>query len=241
MEKKEQLIHLKNQKKRVRIISILISLSFFVFCLLFLALEDAGSTNSFLDMSLSQQLLLLLIFVIVTVFVGVMIYYILKMRIDDKISLIQFSIDTEKQLENEEDLYSKSIKMNFRYLDNYYSQTQNQASKGFIVTVSVAIFGAILLFFGLFAMFFEQVKPAYITIATGAFTEIVSSVFFYLYNKTIINMGKYHEKLVFSQNVAYALEIVDTLSTDKKDEAKKDLILELVKDINLHLHHDEKK
>ena len=52
-------------------------------------------------------------------------------------------------------------------------------------------------------------------------------------------MGKYHEKLVLSQNVAYALEIVDTLSDTKKDEAKKELMCELVKDINLYLH--EKK
>ena len=236
----EKLIHLESQKKRIRIISIIISIVYFTVCLIIVVLNKKfGSTNT--EISLSQQFVLYLVVIILSIFAGAMSYYILKIRIDDKISLIKFSIDTEKQLENEESLYSKSIKMNFRYLDNYYSQTQNQASKGFIVTVVIATVGAFIVFGGIFSMYFGFTKPAYITVATGSVTEIIASVFFYLYNKTIINMGKYHEKLVLSQNVAYALEIVDTLSMDKKDEAKKELMLELVKDINVYLHHAENK
>ncbi len=236
----EKLIHLESQKKRIRIISIIISIVYFTVCLIIAILNKKfGSTNT--EISLSQQFILYLVVIILSIFAGTMSYYILIIRIDDKISLIKFSIDTEKQLENEENLYSKSIKMNFRYLDNYYSQTQNQASKGFIVTVVIATVGAFIVFGGIFSMYFGFTKPAYITVATGSVTEIIASVFFYLYNKTIINMGKYHEKLVLSQNVAYALEIVDTLSMDKKDEAKKELMLELVKDINIYLHHAENK
>ena len=52
-------------------------------------------------------------------------------------------------------------------------------------------------------------------------------------------MSKYHDKLVLSQNVAYALEIVDTISDNEKDEAKKELMRELVKDINLHLQKSD--
>lgn len=90
-------------------------------------------------------------------------------------------------------------------------------------------------------MYFGATKPAYITVASGSITEIISSVFFYLYNKTVTNMGKYHEKLVLSQNVAYALEIVDTLSEAEKDGGKKQIMLELVKDINVHLHDGENR
>ena len=191
----EKLINLENQKKRIRVAAIFMSIVSFAGCLIILILdEEYGLINT--EMNFSQQLVLFLIIVILTIFVGAMSYYILKIRIDDKISLIKFSIDTEKQLENEESLYSKSIKMNFRYLDNYYSQTQNQASKGFIVTVVIATVGAFIVFGGIFSMYFGFTKPAYITVATGSVTEIIASVFFYLYNKTIINMGKYHEKLV---------------------------------------------
>ena len=169
------------------------------------------------------------------------LYYLEKIRIDERINLLKLSIDTEKSLEKENNIYSQSIKMNYRYLDRYYMQTQDQANKGFMVTVVVAVFGAILIFFGVISMYFGATKPAYITVASGSITEIISSVFFYLYNKTVTNMGKYHEKLVLSQNVAYALEIVDTLSEAEKDGGKKQIMLELVKDINVHLHDGENR
>lgn len=166
-------------------------------------------------------------------------YYFEKIRIDEKKFLLELSADTTKFLEKENNMYSQSIKMNYRYLDRYYLQTQDQANKGFMITVIIALVGAILIFTGVGTLYVGITEPAYITVATGSITEIISSVFFYLYNRTVTNMGKYHEKLVLSQNVAYALEIVDTLSDTKKDEAKKELMCELVKDINLYLH--EKK
>lgn len=163
----------------------------------------------------------------------------IKIKLDEQIDLITLSKGTEKVLEKEDNIYSQSIKMNYRYLDRYYLQTQEQANKGFMITVTVALIGALLIFIGVGTLYIGITEPAYITVATGAITEIVSSIFFYLYNRTVTNMGKYHEKLVLSQNVAYALEIVDTLSNSEKDEAKKELMCELVKDINLYLH--EKK
>ncbi|WP_300080025.1 hypothetical protein [uncultured Thomasclavelia sp.] len=177
---------------------------------------------------------------VIPVFLGFFVaYYFEKIRIDEKKFLLELSADTTKFLEKENNMYSQSIKMNYRYLDRYYLQTQDQANKGFMITVIIALVGAILIFTGVGTLYVGITEPAYITVATGSITEIISSVFFYLYNRTVTNMGKYHEKLVLSQNVAYALEIVDTLSDTKKDEAKKELMCELVKDINLYLH--EKK
>ncbi len=79
-------------------------------------------------------------------------------------------------------------------------------------------------------------KPAYITIASGSITEVISTVFFYLYNKTIINMEKYHDKLVISQNITYSFELIETINdVQKKDDIKCEIIKELVKDANVHL------
>lgn len=159
---------------------------------------------------------------VIPVFLGFFVaYYFEKIRIDEKKFLLELSADTTKFLEKENNMYSQSIKMNYRYLDRYYLQTQDQANKGFMITVIIALVGAILIFTGVGTLYVGITEPAYITVATGSITEIISSVFFYLYNRTVTNMGKYHEKLVLSQNVAYALEIVDTLSDTKKDEAKK--------------------
>lgn len=139
------------------------------------------------------------------------------------------------QTKVEADIFENSIKMSYKYLDQYYLQTREQAQRGFFVTVGVAIFGAILIFVGVAAMFFEKVEPSYITCASGVITEFIAAIFFYLYNKTVSSMSKYHNKLVLSQNISIALKIADSLPPEDKAKTKNLIITELLKDINAHL------
>ena len=134
-----------------------------------------------------------------------------------------------------EDVFENSIKMSYKYLDQYYHQTREQAQKGFFVTVCISVFGAILIGAGIVAMFMGEVKPSYITCASGVVTEFISAIFFYLYNKTVTSMSKYHNKLVLSQNISIALKVADTLPDSDKTKAKNTIINELLKDVNSYL------
>ena len=107
--------------------------------------------------------------------------------------------------------------------------------RGFFVTVCVAVFGAVLIGAGIIAMFFEKMEPSYITCASGIITEFIAAIFFYLYNKTISSMSKYHNKLVISQNISIALKVADTLPEEDKTKAKNTIISELLKDVNTYL------
>lgn len=149
--------------------------------------------------------------------------------------LIEEEIDNISN-DDEEDLLKNSLQMSYKYLDQYYLQTREQAQKGFFVTITVSICGAIIIGIGIIAMFVGKGNAAYITTASGVITEFIAAVFFYLYNKTIQSMGAYHNKLVLSQNIAIALKISDSLSDDIKNEAKKNIIEELIKDINNHIN-----
>ena len=84
-------------------------------------------------------------------------------------------------------------------------------------------------------MFFEKTEPSYVTCASGVITEFIAAIFFYLYNKTIVSMSKYHNKLVLSQNISIALKVADTLPSDDKTKSKNKIIEELLKDINSYL------
>lgn len=84
-------------------------------------------------------------------------------------------------------------------------------------------------------MFLEKVEPSYITCASGVITEFISAIFFYLYNKTVTSMSKYHNKLVLSQNISIALKVADTLPDSDKTKAKNTIIDELLKDVNSYL------
>lgn len=136
------------------------------------------------------------------------------------------------------DIFENSIKMSYKYLDQYYLQTREQAQRGFFVTLCVAVFGALLLSIGILAMFLGHTDPSYITCASGIITEFISAIFFYLYNKTISSMSKYHNKLVLSQNISIALKLSDSLPPEEGVNAKNVIIGELLKDINIHLVTD---
>lgn len=154
--------------------------------------------------------------------------------------ILEYEADNTQD-EVTEDIFENSIKISYKYLDQYYLQTREQAQRGFFVTVCVAVFGALLIFVGVVAMFLEKVQPSYITCASGVITEFIAAVFFYLYNKTVSSMSKYHNKLVLSQNVSIALKVADSLPPDDKTKTKNLIITELLKDINTYLVKNDDK
>lgn len=144
--------------------------------------------------------------------------------------------DIEDAKENvDEDIYQNLIKISYKYLDEYYLQTRQQAQNGFWVTMSVSIMGATIIAIGIGAMFLGKATPAYVTTASGVITEFIAAVFFYLYNKTIVSMSDYHNKLVLSQNISIALKVADTLPDSDKTKAKNTIIDELLKYVNSYL------
>lgn len=141
--------------------------------------------------------------------------------------------DIQESVQN--DVFENSIKMSYKYLDQYYLQIRDQAQKGFFVTVCVSVFGAILIGVGIVLMFMDITNPSYITCASGVITEFIATIFFYMYNKTVTSMSKYHNKLVLSHNISIALKVADTLPEEDKVKSKNLIISELLKDMNSHL------
>lgn len=143
-----------------------------------------------------------------------------------------------KEIQNtlSEDFFTNLIKINFKYLDAYYLQTQLQADKSFMLAAVAAMVSLIVIVIGIIMMFFSDnsMEPK-ITIAVGAFGQFLSAVFFYLYNRTILKMGQYHKKLVLTQNIGLALKITESLSEEHKCESQKRLIDQLTQNINEHL------
>ncbi len=181
--------------------------------------------------------------IIFGVFVGVTsssftIFYVISL-LEVKISRIKrIVLEYEAIFLREEvknDIFENSIEMSYKYLDQYYLQTREQAQKGFIVTVCVSIVGAILVSAGIIAMFFDVTNSAYVSTAAGIITEFIATIFFYLYNKTVSSMSKYHNKLVLSHNISIALKVAESLPDKDQTSTKENIIQELLKDINSYL------
>lgn len=169
-----------------------------------------------------------------------------------KVLIFRFSSkkDRSEQLANKaekiqenlgEDFFNSLVRLNFNYLDSYYLQTQTQADKSFLLAAIAASISFIVIVIGIIALFLSDgnapgsISPAEITVGVGAFGEFISAVFFYLYNRTVLKMGEYHQKLVLTQNIASAIKITSELPESDKAKAQQDLVKNLVTDINMYL------
>ncbi|MCM1236004.1 MAG: hypothetical protein NC489_38430 [Ruminococcus flavefaciens] len=183
--------------------------------------------------------LTLFISILIGFIICIMIYIMYEMTENSlQFEIAMHDVQSIQKSMDEDDVFENSLKLSYKYLDQYYYQTREQAQKGFVVTVCVAVFGAILIFSGIIAMFIGKVEPSYLTCASGLTSEFIAAIFFYLYNKTVASMSKYHNKLVFSQNISIALKAADSLPVEEKTKTKNIIVSELLKDINSNIAID---
>lgn len=231
---KAKLLELQQKKsgKMLKLISAVIALVSVLVSLIYFC-------DWFYEISLSNVIASLSIGLLVTAFFNLFLQLHIEMKeYDLQRKILEYEAEHIKE-NVEEDIFENSIKMSYKYLDQYYLQTREQAQKGFLVTVCVAVFGALLIGVGIVAMFLEFIQPSIITCAAGVLTEFIAAVFFYLYNRTISSMSMYHNKLVLSHNISIALKIADSLPEQDNIKTKSLIVTELLKDINSYLVEKE--
>lgn len=228
--------HVKNKYSWIRV-SIITAVLFVIF--LIPTLADMSSKDGIIW----AEIMYLLIgsFTLVVIFYTV--FFLLSILINkinvNKIDYTLLSDNTANLQETiEEDFFTKLIKINFKYVDKYYLQTQVQADKSFMVSIVIAVVSFIIIAIGILLMFVSPVEKesvAIVTTSAGVLSEFIAAVFFTLYNKTTLKMAEYHQKLVLTQNIALALKLSEGLPDEDKKEAQKDLINKLTENINLYL------
>lgn len=141
----------------------------------------------------------------------------------------------------EKDFFNNLVKINFKYIDKYYLQTQIQADKAFTMSAIAAFAGFLIIAAGVVQMYIGRLEPAYLTTTAGLVSEFIAAVFFYLYNKTILKMAEYHRKLVLTQNIGLALRITQDLPEKERVAAQAALVERLSADINALLASSAKE
>jgi hypothetical protein len=148
-------------------------------------------------------------------------------------------IQTKAQLLQDnigQDFFTTLVRINFKYLDQYYFQTQEQANKSFLLSVYASVGGGLIIAVGILSLIFgKAANVSYVTTASGLVSQFIAAVFFYLYNQTVLKMGEYHQKLVLTQNIGIALKITESLPEEGRAKAQQLLVEQLTSDINAHL------
>ncbi|CAI2766334.1 TRADD-N-associated membrane domain-containing protein [Flavobacterium collinsii] len=112
--------------------------------------------------------------------------------------------------------FDSLVKINVENLAAYYSLVKTHTSLSFKVSLLISIIGFILIISGLVIGFrYDDKIIGYIASGTGIVTEFISSVLFYLYNKTVRQLKEYHDSLINVQNILLSFKLIENTSDEK--------------------------
>jgi predicted transporter len=124
------------------------------------------------------------------------------------------------------------VDINVNNLSDYYKLVKQHTDKSFLASITAGAIGFVLIITGLligFADFENSKSVAYISAGSGVIIEFISGVFFYLYNKTTIQLKGYHDSLVNIQNVLLSFKVIeDTTDPASKLDMAKSMIATLI-------------
>ena len=114
------------------------------------------------------------------------------------------------------------VRINLENLAAYYALVKTHAKNSFLITIVICVVGFLLIAIGLTIGFINFPNPptlSYITSASGLITEFISSIFFYLYYRTVRQMKEYHDSLLAVQNILLSFKLVGD-TQDENEKAK---------------------
>jgi hypothetical protein len=148
----------------------------------------------------------------------------------------------QDELTQPDEFFTNLVRINFKFIEEYYAQTRAQADKSFILSAIAMLVSLALIVTGVILVYRQgtpteaQKWAAAIAAISGMLGQSIAAVFFYLYNNTVAKMGEYHQKLVLTQNLGLALRIMQDLPEgEQRTTAQLRLIESLTTDINSFL------
>lgn len=129
----------------------------------------------------------------------------------------QFAVNFEKPS------YCDSlVRMNVEHLAAYYTLVKGHTEKSFRITARICISGFFLIAAGIIISISKVTNSSvvsYVTIASGLITEIIASVYFSHYTRTVRQMRGYADSLNIEQNILLSLKLLED-THDENEKAK---------------------
>jgi len=162
--------------------------------------------------------------------------YFLKIRAD-KSTISNENAEITREVNRIADIMTKSendvlalMIRNVAELREYYVINKQQATKSFSAALIISIAG-FLLFAGGIALTYAMPTNAnavpYSTIG-GVIVEVIAGLFFWLYSKAIKQINIFHTSLQSTEKFLTAIQLVDKMSPDKKDDSYKQIIDKII-------------
>jgi hypothetical protein len=145
-------------------------------------------------------------------------------EIAEEVKKVYTSFDDSK-----DDVLALMIK-NVAELREYYTINKQQARSSFSAALFISVLGFILFASGVILSYYNNSNLNVIPYSTvaGTVVEIIAGLFFWLYSKAITQINIFHSSLQNTEKFLTAIQLVDKISDDKKDDVYKEIISKIL-------------
>jgi len=133
----------------------------------------------------------------------------------------------------DDDFFSVLIKQNFRCIDQHCKWMQIETGRSFCLAAITSAAATIFISIGVGLLILKSaIVASIIVLSTGIVVALLSALFFYWHGQIVLKAANYYQKLALMQNVNLALKTAAQLQDTDKAFAQKDVVKELLHDIN---------
>lgn len=143
-----------------------------------------------------------------------------KIETEEIKNAVNTTIENIKDSETVIDLMIKNV----AELREYYIISKQQANKAFSSALLICFLGFVVFISGIIISYFNSQNIIVYTTIAGSIVEVVSGLFFLLYKNSIEQLNIYHERLGTTEKYLTAIQLVEKMSQEKRDESYKFLM-----------------
>ena len=147
----------------------------------------------------------------------------IKANDSDK-DILSLNIETHKSLFDDNMVRLLIDRMTESHVDHKLGRKQAQDS--FLFSIIMGILGFFLFGFAVIFSFFypHPVHATLFSVISGAIIEIMSSIFLFIYGKSLKQFNDFHKELKADERFFYSIALLENLSDEKKDEVLSKII-----------------
>lgn len=126
--------------------------------------------------------------------------------------------ETDIKRDDKKDIIALMLKNNDE-ITEYFRISKSHAKSSYWFSIISCAIGLVILSISVYMIFVkENLQVAVISIISGSITEIISATVFWVHNKSALQLNHYYDALHENEKFLSAVNIVDKLSDNRKDE-----------------------
>jgi len=123
--------------------------------------------------------------------------------------------------------FDRLVAINIDNLNAYYGLVKIHADRSFLAVVAAGSIGFIFIITGVaVGLLTSEDQVGLVSAGAGVITEFISTIFFYLYNRTIRELKGYNDSLLTLQNALLAFRVIDDIDEGTAKAAMATQLLE---------------